>query len=98
MRVTRMRETFSAFFKYLHWNRAAKNPKNAEIENLAETLVDYVRMRLDVNPQASAVVAVDELAFRFREDRRVIRNVLLILESRRRAKKTEFNDVWKLQI
>jgi hypothetical protein len=98
MRVTPIRETFSAFFKCLHWNRTAKNLNNAEMENPAETLVDYVRMRSEVNPQASAVVAVDELAFRFREDRRVIRNVLHILESRKRAKTTEFNDVWKLQI
>jgi hypothetical protein len=98
MRVTRMPEMFTAFFEYLHWNRTAKDPKNAEIDNLAEALVDYVRMRLDVNPDASTVVSVDELAFRFREDRRVIRKLLLKLESQRQAKKTEFNDVWKLQI
>jgi len=98
MRVTRMPAIFIAVYRYLGWNRTATDLKRAEIENLAEALIGYVRMRLQINPGASAVVSVDELAFRFREDRSVIRNVLHALENRNQAHKTQFNDVWKLQI
>jgi hypothetical protein len=62
------------------------------------TRLDYVRMRLQLYPNASALVAVSELAFRFRESQWVIRRALRVLESRRQAEKISLDDIWKLQI
>jgi hypothetical protein len=40
---------------------------------------------------------VDELAFRFREDPRSIREALCFLANDRRAQKTRLDGLWKLQ-
>ena len=91
-----VRETFTRLLKYPLWRRAGRDLESDEIEYLAQSVVDYARMRLDLNPDEMVVVEVDELAFRFREDRRVIGKVLCVLESQRRAEKTKLNGLWRL--
>jgi hypothetical protein len=98
MTITNVGETLTSLFRQLRWNRAAREGRNSETEYLVEAVVDYVRMRLGLNPDARVLVDVDELSFRFREDREVIRNVLRCLESQRRAQKTELDGVWKLHV
>jgi hypothetical protein len=63
-----VRETFTRLLKYPVWRRSRRDLKTDEIEYLAQSVVDYARMRLDLNPDEMVVVEVDELAFRFRED------------------------------
>jgi hypothetical protein len=91
-----VRETFTRLLKYPLWRRAGRDLESDEIEYLAQSVVDYARMRLDLNPDEMVVVEVDELAFRFREDRRVIGKVLCVLESQGRAEKTKLNGLWRL--
>jgi len=91
-----VRETFTRLLKCPVWRRTQRDLKTDEIEYLAQSVVDYARMRLNLNPDEMVVVEVDELAFRFREDRRVIGKVLCVLESQRRAEKTKLNGLWRL--
>jgi hypothetical protein len=77
------------------WRRTQRKCTNHEVESLADFVVDYACMRLDEN--GIVFVEVDELAFRFREDPRLIREALIFLESDRRAQKTRLNGLWKLQ-
>jgi hypothetical protein len=91
-----VRETFTRLLKHPVWRRSRRDLKTDEIEYLAQSIVDYARMRLDLNPDEMVVVEVDELAFRFREDRRVIGKVLCLLEGQRRAEKTKLNGLWRL--
>jgi hypothetical protein len=93
-----MRQRFTLFLQRFYWNRTAKDLENVGIQNLAELVLDYVRMRLQLYPNANAMVAVSELAFRFRESQWVVRRALRVLESRRQAEKTSLDDIWKLQI
>ena len=88
----------SRLIKYPLWDGARIQNEGAEIENLAEFVVDYARMKQAWNPGEIAFVEVDELAFRFREDETVIRGVLHFLEHHQRAKKTKLEGLWKLQI
>jgi hypothetical protein len=62
-----MRQRFASLLQRFYWNRAAKDLEDVGIQNLAELVLDYVRMRLQLYPNANALVAVSELAFRFRE-------------------------------
>lgn len=96
--MNRLRQIFSSLFQSFRWDRAAKRPTDADIENLAQSFADYARMQLHLNPHANAVVAVDELALRFRENRRVIRTVLYTLENQNRAKRLKLHDLWKLKL
>jgi len=91
-----VRETFARLLKHPVWRRSHSDLETDEIEYLAQSVVDYARMRLDLNPDEMVVVEVDELAFRFREDRRVIGQVLCVLEGQRRAEKTNLNGLWRL--
>ena len=91
-----VREPVAQLLKHLFWMRADPDLKNGEIEDLARALADYARMRLDLNPEEAVFVEVEELAFRFREDRRAIRRALDALEGQRRAEKTKFDGLWKL--
>ena len=98
MHMIPMRQRFTLLLQRFYWNRTAKDLENVGIQNLAELVLDYVRMRLQLYPNANAMVAVSELSFRFRESQRVIRRALRVLESRRQAEKTSLDDIWKLQI
>jgi hypothetical protein len=72
--------------------------RNREIDELAQSILDYGRMRLSVYPKQEVVVEVDELAFRLRETPRTINKVLFLLESERRAERTELDGLWRLHI
>jgi hypothetical protein len=93
-----IRQRFTLLLQHFYWNRTAKDLENVGIQDLAELVLDYIRMRLQLYPNASALVAVSELAFRFRECQWVILRALRVLESRRQAEKTSLDDIWKLQI
>ncbi len=71
--------------------------RNREIEELAQSVLDYGRMRLYMYPKQEVVVEVGELAFRLRETPRTINKVLSLLESQRRAKRTELDGLWRLE-
>jgi hypothetical protein len=75
--------------------RTQRKGTSHEVESLADFVVNYACMRLDEN--GIVFVEVDELAFRFREDPRSIREALSFLENDRRAQKTRLNGLWKLQ-
>jgi len=103
MCVGRIREAIAQLIahllKYVVRGRDSKRDyQNREIEELAQSVLDYGRMRLHVYPERIVVVEVDELAFRLRESRRTITKVLYLLESQRRAKRTELKGLWSLQI
>lgn len=101
--MTRMREVIAGLIGQLrrevvHVRDSKENHQNRGIEELAQSVLDYGRMRLRLYPQQAVVVEVDELAFRLRETRRTIKKVLYLLESQRQAKRTELEGLWTLQI
>ena len=98
MHMISIRQRFTLLLQRFYWNRTAKDLENVGIQDLADLVLDYVRMRLQLYPNASALVAVSELAFRFRESQWVIVRALPVLESRRQAEKPSLDDIWKLQI
>jgi hypothetical protein len=71
---------------------------NREIEELAQSILDYARMLPQPRPEKGVQVEVDELAFRLRETRQTIIEVLHLLESRERAARTELKGVWYLNL
>jgi hypothetical protein len=102
MCVGRIREAIAQLIadllKYVVRCRDSKRDyKNREGEELAQSVLDYGRMRLHLSAQQAVLVEVDELAFRLRETRRAITKVLYLLESQRRAKRTELEGLWSLQ-
>ena len=69
-----------------------------ELDELAQSVLDYGRMMMQFYPQKAVDVEVGELAFRLRESKRDITKVLHLLESRREAIRTELDGLWTLQI
>ncbi len=60
-------------------------------EDLARSLLDYLRMRLREYPHQGFIVEISELAFRFRERE-------WALESRGQATPTDFKGLWRLRV
>lgn len=69
---------------------------NAKLEDLARSILEYVRMRRCVSPEEGLIVDPGELAFRYREAEWTIEGALRLLESRGQA--TEFEEFWELQV
>lgn len=67
-------------------------------DDLAQSVLDYVCMRLDEYPQLGVLVNVDDLAFRLRETKKTIRNALHLLESQKQASQTECHGLWRLEL
>ena len=65
----------------------------AQVEQLAQEIVAY-RLMMDVS--GYILVGVPEVATRFSESPRVVREALRLLESRGIAKHTEFKDRWAM--
>jgi hypothetical protein len=65
-----------------------------KIEDLAQAILEYVRMRIYSFPDQGFTVDVAELAFRFRETEWTIEGALCLLESRGQAK--ESGGLWNL--
>lgn len=103
MCVQSLRETIANLVSRL-WAEAVRFPgdngpgQTPDIEELARSVVDYGRIRLDARARNDVVVEVEELAFRLRETRRSVAEALFLLESRGRAQRTEENGRWRLQI
>lgn len=74
------------------------NCYNREIEELAQSILDYARMVPHPRRSEGVLVEVDELAFRLRETRRTITKVLCLLESQESATRTGLKGVWYLKI
>lgn len=74
------------------------NCYNREVEELAQSILDYARMLPHPRLGKGVLVEVDELAFRLREPRRTITQVLRLLESRENATRTGLKGVWYLKI
>lgn len=60
--------------------------------------MNYARMWSENSPDGVVFVEVDELAFRFREDRQLVQSALHLLENDRRAQKTRLDGLWRLQV
>lgn len=103
MCVHSLRETIANLTRRL-WTEAGRFPGNKgsglmpDIEELARSVMDFGRIRLDAGSRNGVVVEVEELAFRLRETRRAVTKALVLLESRGRAQQTEQNGRWRLQI
>jgi hypothetical protein len=55
-------------------------------------------MRSDDAVKGFVLIEVDELAFRFREDRDLIKKALDHLENGRKAYATEFDGLWRVPV
>jgi hypothetical protein len=55
-------------------------------------------MRSDDAVKGFVLIEVDELAFRFREDRDLIKKALDHLEKGRKAQETEFEGLWRVPV
>ncbi len=96
--MLRIREVSTRVYRFLFGRQTGtgRDVTNDELKDIAECVMGYARMRADESPTGILLVEVDELAFRFREEPRLIRKALHLLEHDRRAQKTEFDGLWKL--
>lgn len=85
--MIRIREASARVCRFLFWRNAGSHVANDELEKIAEWVMDYSRMRSDENPAGIVFVEVGELAFRLREDPRVVRKALNLLERDGRAQR-----------
>jgi hypothetical protein len=91
-------EPIADLFEYPVRRRDSEDGGDRKNEDLAHSVLDYVRMRLDEYPQLGIFVNVDDLAFRLRETNKNIRNALHLLESQKRASQTECHGLWRLEL
>ena len=88
----------SRLLKYIALRHKRRHCSERELEELAQSVLDYGRMMMQFHLQQAVDVEVDELAFRLRESKRDIAKVLHLLESRGEAERTELEGLWTLQI
>ena len=69
-----------------------------EIEQLAETIVDYVRMRQEHYGAHAVQVGAGDLAMRLRETTHVIIQALGMLKEQGRAEETRVRGRWRLRL
>ena len=75
-----------------------RDSENRRIEELAQSVLDYGQMKLLFYPQQAVLVEVEELACRLRETPRTVTKVLRLLESQKRARRTQLQGLWRLQV
>lgn len=69
-----------------------------EMEQLAETIVDYVRMRQEHYGAHAVQVGAGDLAMRLRETTHVIIQALRMLKEQGRAEETRVRGRWRLRL
>lgn len=93
-----IREASARLRKFLFSTTGGRDFTKDEIESLAKFVMSYANMWSDNRADGGVFVEVDELAFRFREDRHLVQSALNLLETDRRAQKTKLDGLWRLQV
>jgi hypothetical protein len=69
-----------------------------ELEQLAETIVEYARMRQEHYASDAVLVGAGEVAMRLRETTHVIVQALGVLKEQGRAEETSVRGRWRLHL
>lgn len=69
-----------------------------EMEQLAETIIDYGRMRQEHYGSDAALVGAGEVAMRLRETTHVVVQALRVLKEQGRAEETHVRGRWRLHL
>ncbi len=102
MRLGRIRDVVGHLVSALPLSGSGLNAKvrEQELEQLAHAVLEYGKMQCALSPHGITVVLVDvtEVAFRFRETKRVITRTLKLLETHGLAEPTELPLLWRLYV
>lgn len=98
MQLGRIREVVSHVVNDFPWSATHTKAREQELEQLAYAVLEYGKMKYQLYRTKITVVDVTELAFRFRETRRVISRTLMLLEKRGLAERTDLPRLWKLYV
>jgi len=77
---------------------ASSKERDQEIEQLAETIMEHGQMTQKLHRNQRVAVEVKELAFRFRETPKTITKALVLLRNQGRARRTDLDGLWELQV
>jgi hypothetical protein len=69
-----------------------------EMEQLAEAIVEYGRMRQELYGSGAVLIGVGEVAMRLRESTRTIVKALAVLKEQGRAEETHVRGRWRLHL
>ena len=76
----------------------ASEARDREIEQLAETIMEHGQMTQKLHRNQRVAVEVKELAFRLREKPKTITRALVLLRNQGRARRTDLDGLWELQV
>jgi hypothetical protein len=79
-------------------SEASKKERDQQIEQLAETIIDHGQMAKKLLRKQTVAVEVKELAFRLREKPKTITKALVLLRNQGRARRTDLDGLWELQV
>jgi hypothetical protein len=69
-----------------------------EIEQVAQAIVEYGRMRKEHDRSRAVLIGAGEVAMRLRESRRTIVKALAVLKEQGRAEETHVRGRWRLHL
>ncbi len=98
--MSRIREVIGDLVASFPWraSEASNKERDQEIKQLAEAIMEHGRMTQKLYRNQRVGVDVKELAYRFREKPQTITRALVLLKHQGRARPTDLDGLWKLQV
>ena len=95
-----IREVISDLLASFHSSKLEAPDKEEDhlITQLAEAIIEHGRMTQKLYRNQRVLVDVKELAYRFREKSQTITKALVLLKHQGRAKTTDLDELWELEV